>query len=91
MDKKPRRRRRKADRSESMAETPAAKEGASDVDSIDPKMRHSKFQEEEPNQCSVCGLTFTSRTKMFQHIRSSGHAILRAWKPCLNLMEFSSD
>lgn len=29
------------------------------------------------NQCSVCGTAFESRTKMFQHIRSSGHAALR--------------
>ena len=36
-----------------------------------------KNDDDLSNQCSVCGKDFTSRTKMFQHIRSSGHAALK--------------
>ena len=77
--KKGRRRRRKVHRAKDAADQSLPTENTSfaDRDKMDSKRRHNNTEEEEAKQCSVCGLIFTSRTKLFQHIRSSGHAILR--------------
>ncbi|KAM5352142.1 hypothetical protein ACJ41O_004865 [Fusarium nematophilum] len=35
------------------------------------------LQQEEGQKCGVCGETFSSRTKLFSHIRDEGHAALK--------------
>ncbi|KAJ4255070.1 hypothetical protein NW762_009874 [Fusarium torreyae] len=41
------------------------------------KAAAAQAQQEETPQCGVCGESFTSRTKLFTHIRDEGHAALK--------------
>ncbi|KAH7154811.1 hypothetical protein B0J13DRAFT_209928 [Dactylonectria estremocensis] len=34
----------------------------------------AQFDQDETHRCSVCGETYTSKTKLFTHIRENGHA-----------------
>ena len=35
-------------------------------------------QVEETHACSICGARYPSRSKLFKHIRESGHAALKS-------------
>lgn len=55
----------------------AADEEAADVAAVCPPTQLPSGQAADTSRCAVCGDSFPSRSKLFQHIKASGHAALK--------------